>query len=193
MSRWCVVLGLCAVLGDAAMARAAIVDTVHNLSVTGPGTVRAPAVRQLCVFCHTPHRAAQTRALWNRDLTPTTYNLYASSTLEATLSQPTGASRLCLGCHDGTTALGILRVPSRAGQVSLGPLAGRASLGTDLSDDHPVSFVFDAALAHRQGQLADPASRPSWPPAGPWSGRPSTSPRCLSRWARSSTRISSAS
>ncbi len=83
------------------------------------------------------------------------------ATLEATLAQPTGASRLCLGCHDGTTALGNLRVPPRIGPVSLGPLTGRASLGTDLSDDHPVSFVFDSALALRQGQLADPSSLPA--------------------------------
>ena len=180
MIRWLVVFGL-AVLNNAAMARASIVDTVHNLSVTGPGAVRVPAVGQVCVFCHTPHRAAQTRALWNRDLMPTTYNLYASSTLEATLAQPTGASRLCLGCHDGTTALGNLRVPPRIGPVSLGPLTGRASLGTDLSDDHPVSFVFDSALALRQGQLADPLPSP----------RPSGSTarsRCSARAATTRTR-----
>ena len=161
MTRWLAVFTLCAVLANTAIARAGIVDTVHNLSVSGPGTVRATEVGQMCVFCHTPHRAAQTRALWNRDLAPVTYNLYKSSTLEATIAQPTGASRLCLSCHDGTTALGNLRVLSRSGQVSLGPLSGRASLGTDLSDDHPVSFVFDAALALRQGQLADPSSLPA--------------------------------
>jgi predicted CXXCH cytochrome family protein len=142
-------------------ARAGIVDTVHNLSVSGPGAVRATGVSEVCVFCHTPHRATQTRALWNRDLPPTTYDLYRSSTLEATLNQPTGASRLCLSCHDGTTALGSLRVAPRTGPVTLGPLAGRASLGTDLSDDHPVSFVYDAALALKQGQLEDPSALPS--------------------------------
>jgi predicted CXXCH cytochrome family protein len=159
--RWLVVFGLCALLGSASMARASILETVHNLSATGPGPVRAREAGQACVFCHTPHRASQTRALWNRDLPPRTYNLYASSTLEATLGQPTGASRLCLGCHDGTTALGNLRVPPRTGPVTLGPLTGRASLGTDLSDDHPVSFVYDSALALKQGQLADPPTLPT--------------------------------
>lgn len=142
-------------------AGAAIVDTVHNLSVSGPGAVKAREVGEVCVFCHTPHRAVETRALWNRELPPTVYNLYGSSTLEATLKQPTGASRLCLSCHDGTTALGSLRVPPATGPVVLGPLTGRASLGTDLSDDHPVSFVFDSTLALRQGQLADPSTIPS--------------------------------
>ena len=159
-SRWVGCLALGAVLLSAAVARARIANTVHNLSAAGPGAIKAPGVGEICVFCHTPHSASTTRALWNRSLPPTTYNLYASSTLEATLSQPTGASRLCLSCHDGTTALGNLRVPPATGPVTLGPLTGRASLGTDLSDDHPVSFVYDSALALKQGQLADPPAIP---------------------------------
>lgn len=143
-----------------AIAQGAVANTVHNLSATGPGAVKAVGVGELCVFCHTPHRASTTRALWNRDLPPITYNLYTSSTLEAVLKQPTGSSRLCLSCHDGTTALGSLRVPPAGGPVTLGPLTGRASLGTDLSDDHPVSFIYDAALALKQGQLADPFTLP---------------------------------
>lgn len=136
---------------------AQVANTVHNLSATAPGTVKEPGVSRICVFCHTPHRASTTRALWNRDLPPVTYNLYASSTLEAKLNQPTGASRLCLSCHDGTTALGNLRVPPAA-PLSLGPLTGAASQGTDLSDDHPISFVYDAALALKVGELADPSA-----------------------------------
>ncbi len=149
-----------AVLAGAGGALGGVATTIHNLSASGPGTIKAPGVGEVCVFCHTPHNASSTAALWNRDLPPTTYTLYSSTTLEATLKQPTGASRLCLSCHDGTTALGNLRVPPGTGPVVLGPLTGRASLGTDLSDDHPVSFVYDSALAVRQGQLADPASLP---------------------------------
>ncbi len=150
----------CALLAIAPDARGAIANTVHNLTATGPGTIKATGVGELCIFCHTPHSARQTRALWNQALPGTTYRLYASSTLEATLNQPTGASRLCLSCHDGTLALGSLRVPPRTGPVSLPALTGRASLGTDLSDDHPVSFIYDSALALKQGQLADPGSLP---------------------------------
>ncbi|MFQ5666215.1 MAG: cytochrome c3 family protein [Candidatus Binatia bacterium] len=141
-------------------ARAQLATSPHNLSATGPGTVKAPEVADLCIFCHTPsHHAPVGRALWNRDLPPTVYNLYKSSTLEATLKQPTGASRLCLSCHDGTMAVGNLRVPPSGGaQPSLGRLTGSASLGTDLSDDHPVSFVYGTALALRDTQLADPAA-----------------------------------
>jgi predicted CXXCH cytochrome family protein len=156
----CGVLAIVSVLAWAEAAAANVVQTVHNLSASGPGTIKAPAVGEVCVFCHTPHSAGTTRALWNRDLPPRTYTLYTSSTLEATLNQPTGASRLCLSCHDGTTALGTLRVQPAGGPVTLGPLTGRASLGTDLSDDHPVSFVYDTTLALRHGQLADPSAVP---------------------------------
>jgi predicted CXXCH cytochrome family protein len=159
-NRRLLVLALCALLLGPSQAGASILETAHNLSATGPGAVKAPAVGEVCIFCHTPHRASQTRALWNREVPQTIYNLYGSSTLEATLKQPTGASRLCLSCHDGTTALGNLRVPPATGRVTLGPLTGGASLGTDLSDDHPVSFVYDSALALKQGQLADPSTLP---------------------------------
>ncbi len=161
MARVCIAgILACVFLAIASNSHAAIANTVHNLTATGPGTIKATAVGELCIFCHTPHSATQTRALWNRSLPGTTYKLYASSTLEATLNQPTGASRLCLSCHDGTLALGNLRVPPRTGPVTLGPLTGRAALGTDLSDDHPISFVYDPSLALKQGQLVDPSPLP---------------------------------
>lgn len=135
--------------------------TVHNLTATGPGTIKASGASELCVFCHTPHSASTTRALWNRDLPPRTYDLYASSTLVATVKQPTGASRLCLSCHDGTTALGALRIAPMGGPVNISPLTGRASLGTDLSNDHPISFLYDESLARRRGELATPSAVPA--------------------------------
>jgi len=152
-----------ALLGFAAPARAQtdIARTVHNLTPSGPGGVKSAQPVGLCVFCHTPHNANPTRALWNRELPGVTYQLYASSTLRATLQQPTGSSRLCLSCHDGLLALGNLRVPPPGGPLTLGPLTGPDVLGTDLSDDHPISFVYDGMLAASRGGLVDPASLPS--------------------------------
>jgi predicted CXXCH cytochrome family protein len=141
-------------------AQTEIARTVHNLTPTGPGSLRVGGAAGLCVFCHTPHNANPTRALWNRELPGTTYTLYQSSTLEAALNQPNGTSRLCLSCHDGILALGNLRVPPKGSPLTLGPLTGKAALGTDLSDDHPISFVYDSALALRRGQLADPLALP---------------------------------
>lgn len=139
-----------------------IVDTKHNLTPSGPGTVRVTVPSGLCVFCHTPHNANPTLGLWNRTLPPVTYTPYASSTQVAKPGQPTGSSRLCLSCHDGTTALGTIRLPPKSGQFTLGALTGSTVLGTDLSSDHPVSFVYDSALAAAQGGLVSP---PGLPPA----------------------------
>ncbi len=142
-----------------------IENTVHNLRVDAPRARRAPlaggAGIGMCEFCHTPHTARPMRELWARRAPALTYKLYQSSTLKADLKQPTGASRLCLSCHDGTLAMGALRGGPAGVRVSLGRLSGGASLGTDLSDDHPISFVYDSDLATRRGDLADPSALPT--------------------------------
>jgi predicted CXXCH cytochrome family protein len=143
-----------------ALAQTQIARTKHNLTASGPGTVRTAEAAGTCVFCHTPHNANPTRGLWNRDLPAVTYQLYASSTLQAQLDQPTGSTRLCLSCHDGLLAVGNLRVAPKGAPLAIGPLTGKSSLGTNLSGDHPVSFLYDAALALRRGDLADPLAMP---------------------------------
>lgn len=143
-----------------AVAQSRIERTVHNLTPGGPGSQRVSESTGPCVFCHISHNAKPGVALWNRELPGITYKLYSSSTLEATLNQPTGSSRLCLSCHDGLLALSNLRVPPKGSHFTLGPLTGKASLGTDLSADHPISFTYDSVLAARQGELVDPAQLP---------------------------------
>jgi predicted CXXCH cytochrome family protein len=137
-------------------------QTVHNLSTAGPGTVRAASEQQVCIFCHAPHNTSGMRPLWNRDMSAAAYTIYQSSTLDADPGQPTGASKLCLSCHDGTIALGS--VLSRADQIRMvgGDFipAGLTNLGTDLSDDHPVSFFYTSGLAASDLQLADPLTLP---------------------------------
>jgi predicted CXXCH cytochrome family protein len=157
MRRPAILLASLALLAlTAAGARADIINTLHNLTPSGPGTVKNPSPVGLCRFCHTPHRAGQTVALWNRDLPQEAYDVYESTTLASTPEQPTGASRLCLSCHDGTIALGnVLWAPGET-IAPLPPLQGRVLLGTDLRDDHPVSFVYDEALAIANGELASP-------------------------------------
>ena len=137
-------------------AQTEIARTVHNLTPGGPGQLKETRPTGLCVYCHTPHNADPTIALWNRSMPAVTYQLYTSSTLQATPNQPTGSSRLCLSCHDGILALGNLRVPPPGEELKLGPMSGKRVLGTDLSDDHPISFVYDAELAVRHGELVDP-------------------------------------
>ncbi|MEJ8836781.1 cytochrome c3 family protein [Ramlibacter sp. AN1133] len=156
-----------------------ISNTRHNLSASGPGTVKATTESQICVFCHTPHNAeAQTGApLWNRQLNNATYAAtYSSSSIEANVDElakgPGGLSRLCLSCHDGTMAIGNVNVLGGKANVSIAmtgtgpggtmpPGAGTTSgftrnLGTDLSNDHPISFTYDSALATADGELRAP-------------------------------------
>jgi len=136
----------------------------HNLSATGRGRFTASvaaggAGSEICLFCHTPHTAGK-RALWNREDSGVTYTPYQSSTAKARVGQPTGASKLCLSCHDGTVALG--RVRNRASPLPLKSArptmpVGPNNLGTDLSDDHPISFRYDQSLVAANGHLNHPS------------------------------------
>ena len=137
-----------------------IVNTPHNLSVSGPGGIRAATESEICIFCHTPHFATTDGPLWNHQMSAATYLPYTSATLKATVGQPTGASRLCLSCHDGTVALGM--VNSRTGGIAMNTatLTGTNDLGVNLTGDHPVSFVYNGALAAADGNLVNPATLP---------------------------------
>ncbi len=138
-----------------------IIYTKHNLSISGPGSLRSSTEADICIFCHAPHNATGVGPLWNHALSTATYTPYSSSTLKATVGQPTGASKLCLSCHDGTVALGM--VANRSTSIPMQPgatiiPAGRTLIGTDLSAHHPVSFTYDTALATKQGELRDPST-----------------------------------
>jgi len=137
-------------------------NSKHNLSVSGPGSIKASTESETCIFCHTSHSSSGPMGpLWNRNDPGTTYILYNSSTIDAVPGQPDGSSILCLSCHDGTTALG--NVNSRSTPISFGsgvtnmPI-GTSNLSTDLSDDHPISFQYNASLAVIDGQLKDPST-----------------------------------
>src|SRR5208282_3429080 len=101
VSRFTVFLFTFIMLSSAAAGAASrIIDTRHNLSVSGPGAIKALSETRICVFCHIPHNAAPQTPLWNKTIQPVTYILYESTTLTAHLKQPYGPTRLCLSCHD---------------------------------------------------------------------------------------------
>lgn len=155
---------LLALLSGLGCARSeSIVNSRHNLSASGPGSVKAAGETQVCIFCHTPHNSASDAPLWNRFESGAAYTPYDSPTLKAEVGQPTGSSRLCLSCHDGTLALGMVRnrqTPIAFTGGSTMP-SGPGNLGTDLSNDHPVSFRYDATLAAANGELKPPSSLPA--------------------------------
>lgn len=138
------------------------VAEVSSRSVMGsPHDLSASSGSDACRYCHTPHGVLPKTVLWNQPLSTTVYKIYQSSSMEATVGQPTGSSKLCLSCHDGTVALPVAGMGGgTGGGATLRP--GEANLGTDLSDDHPISFFYSDALSAKDPQIR-PAS--TLPPA----------------------------
>lgn len=134
---------------------AQIRNSKHDLSFTSTATVRttSPTYNEVCVFCHTPHSKASTTLLWNRVASNATYTVYSSPTMEATVPQPGSVSKNCLSCHDGTvTFASIINNPSSGGgtppefsgtgKMDTISAAVPAGLGTNLTNDHPIGFVY---------------------------------------------------
>jgi len=117
-----------------------------------------------------------------------TYTLYDSASMDANALAggvpvgPSSSSKLCLSCHDGVIAVGAVNVLNGAtnqaismngtqagGQMPVGTLPGGSSaensgltrnLGTDLTNDHPISIVYDSLLVSADGELTDPLASP---------------------------------
>jgi predicted CXXCH cytochrome family protein len=123
-------------------ARGVVKGSPHDLSAISSGDA--------CSFCHTPHAALPQTPGWSHKLSDSVYNIYQSSSLEATVGQPTGPSKMCLSCHDGTVAL-THTTKGGVGGVYITP--GQANLSTDLSDDHPISFVYSDTLSAKDSQI----------------------------------------
>jgi len=151
---------MCIVAALAVAQQDTIVNTKHNLSTSGPGPVQALSEDQVCIFCHTPHGARDVAPLWNRRDSTATYIPYDSPTLRASPGQPTGASKLCLSCHDGTIALGdLVSADSAIPMTGDGFMpAGGGLIGTDLRNDHPISFSYDEAQSESGGELVPAGS-----------------------------------
>ncbi len=158
-----------------------------NLAGGASRVVSATTEKQICVFCHTPHAAETAQApLWNRKLSSAVYDTYRSGSIDATsgpdvpLDQPSGISKLCLSCHDGTMAIGAVNVLTGAftdqnpltadiAMQGTGPNGVMAPgegtdtgftrfIGTNLRNDHPISLTFNSALALKDGDMRDPAT-----------------------------------
>jgi predicted CXXCH cytochrome family protein len=166
-----------------------VVGTNHDLSTGSPGATTN--VNRVCVFCHTPHQAAAAFGqppLWNHTLSGTAaygiYDVNVSPTMDAVPVDIGGAavgsasvSNLCMSCHDGTVAVqSLYNAPNEApildnpanitvnagGNVdAAGLITGNPNVGIDLTNDHPVNFTYDTALAGTDGGLNDPATTPA--------------------------------
>ncbi len=162
---WAASLGclwLVALCGAPAGGDSRMAGTKHNLTSSGGALSEAGRKKDMCKFCHTPHVTLPMIPLWDLANSGTYYQTYDSSTLTADVGQPTGSSRLCLSCHDGTIALSQTANPRNTparGEIFISA-RDRTNLGTDLSDDHPISFTYDSLLAMQNRQLRRPSALP---------------------------------
>jgi predicted CXXCH cytochrome family protein len=108
----------------------------------------------LCAPCHAPHSALGTTIpLWSHtNSTESSFTLYDSPTLNATLADPSGSSLACLSCHDGSVAVDT-------GTFITGINGGAAQVGAggDLSHEHPIAFDY-AAVASADSGIKDTTS-----------------------------------
>ena len=144
---------------------AGIVGSPHDFSVEAWNFRK-----EICRVCHVPHdhNRAFMRGLngllWNHEVSSATYTMYSSPTLTGQQdSQPTGISKLCLGCHDGTVAIDAFDKQA-TGTVFIddehrvpGTLYWQGSVG-DLRATHPLSITYD--------ETQDPGLAPKTTPMG---------------------------
>jgi predicted CXXCH cytochrome family protein len=115
---------------------------------------------EICLPCHAPHFTKTLPApLWNHDLPTQTYIMYGKThtpTMDAEPgSLPDGMSKICLSCHDGIIAPETYgRNPGRSAH-----LYGKDLTSSVLGSNHPISFIYDSALAMKERDLYDPSTK----------------------------------
>lgn len=166
------------VLGGATLAMAAgndgsgIVGSSHDfadnvsLAKKAGSTITAEATwntrGEICRVCHAPHDKNRTRyeagLLWNHELSTITFTMYSSETLDGLMdAQPSGSSKLCMGCHDGVTAIDTFDSLTGTQDITAynnTSINMGASLG-HLDGNHPVSITYDNV---NDIELNDPAA-----------------------------------
>lgn len=143
----------------AAPAMAAIKDTKHNLGTTGDFAYKSSNETEICIFCHTPHNATKSVPLWNRsNPVASGFKLYTASPTLNISTAGKGAlsddsiSLFCLSCHDGAAASLAGRVINEPNgnivmDASGDQIKGKANLGTNLTNDHPINFRYSVVQA----------------------------------------------
>ncbi len=92
--------------------------------------------------------------MWNHQTTTASFTPYTSGEMNSAPGQPSGASKLCLSCHDGTVALDNFQGVTNGTNL----MTGTTLISTDLGNDHPISFDYTASLATTDGELYDPTT-----------------------------------
>lgn len=176
-------LALCAAMLGTSIAHAQVVGSQHDLTAGGDAQGSTTATDQVCIFCHTPHGSdtAAPVPLWNKVLgAPATYTQYstlATPTFDSAEAPVGSVSLACLSCHDGTQAMDVVINGPGSGNynpagseidgTAIGVMVGTPvpTLGTDLTDDHPVSIQYGGGgltAADPNGQATGPLDDPDF-------------------------------
>ena len=135
-----------------------LVNSKHDLSNNSTYGFGVATTTEPCVFCHTPHAANSIAPLWNRNTPASTFVMYSSDTMDtAHPGQPRNNSLVCLSCHDGVLGdVGdVINAPgSGLGNgvgckgcheiwgIEIGDGVFAHILGTELTNDHPISINY---------------------------------------------------
>jgi hypothetical protein len=161
----------------------ASISTAASVALAGPGAgtgvngsmhdinsvvgYTGDSLGRSCVFCHTPHNARTTDALvplWNHAastvpiMAPYAWVAPTNKAIAFAGDPLVGPSRLCMACHDGTTAV------DSHGSAASGDGTGHTAMASsytdalgatakryikDLTVTHPIGFQYDQAQALR--------------------------------------------
>lgn len=149
MKKILIVLLAAAILASAGIALAGVSGTPHDIRTTG-------FAGEPCAWCHTPHQGLSAvitpqYPLWNRSQAVQVYSPYTSNTFEmgAANAALDNGSATCMVCHNGVAST-LVNYPGRGSVVqanySLTIAGAWTNLGTDLQNEHPVSFTYNNAL-----------------------------------------------
>ncbi|MCY2926684.1 MAG: hypothetical protein NT031_14845 [Planctomycetota bacterium] len=137
------------------MKKTAILVIALGVIGLGANSAMALAHSSSCHTCHVPHNAGDPTALaiplWNPASFAAPLPLFTTYTSPkfnianggVAAGQPDGASRVCLGCHDGGYTMSNQKDVIKP---------------EDLGRSHPVSFVYDSLMASKvtDGSLRNP-------------------------------------
>jgi predicted CXXCH cytochrome family protein len=128
------------------------------------GAGNSGGATEICAYCHTPHSAnTNAKPLWNKStLTTTSYTAYGTTIAGTAISNggtQSGATQLCLGCHDGSVAPGTVANPPNVtgwtDNATVMTSSNSAFQDNNFANDHPVGFDFSANPAAAGIQYAD--------------------------------------
>lgn len=142
-----------------------VIGSRHDINSIG--AYNQDTFQRVCVFCHTPHNAETSSnnlpsPLWNHAqskiiLAPYAWAYPANQAITFNADPLIGPSRLCMGCHDGVTAVDSHGASGSSNNGSQ-PLTTTGYTVNNLTKIHPIGFLYADAMAARPGRLTDPST-----------------------------------